>query len=124
MTTPLHNYKKLYAAVFVLLMLLAACAQPSKTSSDSKPVDETILRVGVSTNSPPFVFKQSGEIVGLDAELAKEFSQFIGRKHRFVELKWKDQIPALLEKRTDIIMSGMTITKMREMRIAFSSPYY
>lgn len=124
MSRPFNNHKKLFAAGFVLLMLMAGCAQPSKPTPTSKPADETILRVGVSTSSPPFVFKQSGEIVGLDAELAKEFSQFIGRKHRFVELKWNDQIPALLEKRTDIIMSGMTITKMREMRIAFSSPYY
>ena len=124
MTTTLNYRKGLFATGIILLMLIAGCAQPSKPSPDSKPADDTVLRVGVSTNSPPFVFKQSGEIVGLDAELAHEFSSYIGKKLRFVELKWVDQIPALLDKRTDIIMSGMTITKMREMRISFSSPYY
>ena len=111
MMTTLNYRKGLFATGIILLMLIAGCAQPSKSPPDSKPADDAVLKVGVSTTSPPFVFKQSGEIVGLDAELAREFSSFIGKKLRFVELKWVDQIPALLDKRTDIIMSGMTIRK-------------
>lgn len=124
MTTTLNYRKGMFVTGIILLMLITGCTQPSKPSPVSELADDAVLRVGVSTNSPPFVFKQSGKIVGLDAELAHEFSRFIDRKLKFVELKWKDQIPALLENRTDVIMSGMTITKMREMRIAFSSPYY
>ena len=124
MLIKLESCKRLLVAGFALWIVFTGCAQTSKPSAAPEPADENVLRVGVSTNSPPFVFKQSGEIVGLDAELAKEFARFIDRKLRFVELNWNDQIPALLKKRTDIIMSGMTITKMREMRIAFSSPYY
>jgi polar amino acid transport system substrate-binding protein len=37
---------------------------------------------------------------------------------------WEDQIPALLANKTDIIMSGMSITKMRQVRIEFSRPYF
>jgi polar amino acid transport system substrate-binding protein len=124
MLIKMESCNRLLVAVFALWIVFTGCSQPSKSSPDQKLADENVLRVGVSTNSPPFVFKQSGEIVGLDAELAKEFAQFLDRKLRFVELKWADQIPSLLKKRTDIIMSGMTITKMREMRIAFSSSYY
>jgi polar amino acid transport system substrate-binding protein len=62
--------------------------------------------------------------VGLDAEMAREFARFIGKTPRFVELEWDDQIPALLDNRIDIIMSGMSITNMRKMSIAFSQPYY
>jgi polar amino acid transport system substrate-binding protein len=40
-----------------------------------------------------------------------------------VVLPWEDQIPALLEGRIDIIMSGMSVTKAREIRIAFAEPY-
>ena len=116
--------KGLFSAGLILLMLTTGCTQPGKPAPASKHADDASLRVGVSTSSPPFVFKQSGDIVGLDAELAREFSRFIGKNLRFVELKWADQIPALLDKRTDIIMSGMSITRMREMRIAFSSSYY
>jgi len=36
---------------------------------------------------------------------------------------WEDEIEALLNGRIDIIMSGMSITKAREVRIAFTEPY-
>ena len=107
-----------------ILALIVGCTQPGQPSPASTGSDGAILRVGVTTTSPPFVSKQSGEIVGLDAELAHEFSSHLGRTLKFVELKWEDQINALLDNRTDVIMSGMTITNMRQMRIAFSSPYY
>jgi polar amino acid transport system substrate-binding protein len=80
--------------------------------------------VGVSTNAPPLIYKEGKKIVGLEAELANEFADYLGRTVSFIELDWEDQIPALLENRTDIIMSGMSITKMRRMRIAFSKPYF
>ncbi|MDZ7582074.1 MAG: transporter substrate-binding domain-containing protein [Deltaproteobacteria bacterium] len=53
-----------------------------------------------------------------------KFARYIGKTLRFVDLAWEDQIPALLENRIDIIMSGMSITDMRRMSIAFSQPYY
>ena len=62
--------------------------------------------------------------MGLEAELAQEFAQYLGKSVRFVEVDWVDQIPALLDNRTDIIMSGMSVTKMRQVRISFSEPYY
>ena len=123
-TTPFIYRRNLVTAGLVLAFLVAGCAQTTQTPSEPKIADAATLRVGVTTSSPPFVFKQSGEIVGLDAEMAREFARFIGKTPRFVELEWDDQIPALLENRTDIIMSGMSITNMRKMSIAFSQPYY
>lgn len=126
---------RLWALLLIVLSLyvMASCAalgEPKDSSSKGLPssVDVPpspgILRVGVSTNAPPLIYKQGAEIVGLEAELAKEFAKFLGKSHRFVEVKWEDQIPALLNNRTDIIMAGMSITKMREVRISFSVPYF
>jgi ABC-type amino acid transport substrate-binding protein len=81
------------------------------------------LRVGVSPDAPPLIFKQNQNIVGLEADFAGKFATYLGKSLRFVELKRPDLIPALLENRIDIIMSGMSITALREMRIAFSAPY-
>ncbi len=83
-----------------------------------------VLRVGVSTNAPPLIFKQGSEIVGLEAELAKKFGDYLNKSIAFIELDWEDQIPALLANKTDIIMSGMSITNMRQVRIEFSRPYF
>ena len=81
------------------------------------------LKVGVSTNMPPLIYKQGDQITGLEAELAKGLADYLGRPLQFVEVAWKDQISYLLDRRTDIIMSGLSITELRKVRIAFSDPY-
>ena len=108
------------------LSMLAGCAptEQNTATSVSIPPDENILRVGVSTNSPPLIFRQGNKIVGLEADLATEFARYLGRSLRFVELKWEDQIPALLENRIDIIMSGMSITALRKVRVDFTLSYF
>lgn len=104
--------------------IVTACGTTTpRTIADIKP-NKNILRVGVSTNAPPLIYKQGDKIVGLEAELARKFAQYLGKSVRFVEVEWEDQIPALLNNQTDIIMSGMTITKMRLIRISFSEAYY
>ncbi len=120
---------RLFVLIIVLpaLYLLTGCAPTDQNRIQpglSNPPDENVLRVGVSPNSPPLIFKQRNKIVGLEADLARELAAYLGKSLRFVELEWKDQIPALLENRIDIIMSGMTITRLRQVRIAFSIPYF
>ena len=108
------------------LCLLTGCTSTGRDESESTliPPDESILRVGVTTNAPPLIYKQGDRIVGLEADFARELASYLGKSLRFIELKWDDQIPALLENRIDIIMSGMTRTPLREVRIAFTIPYF
>jgi len=120
---------RLFVLILVLpaLSLLTGCAPTDQNTvqpSLSIPPDENVLRVGVSPNSPPLIFKQRNKIVGLEADLARELAAYLGKSLRFVEFEWKDQIPALLENRIDIIMSGMTITRLRQVRVAFSISYF
>jgi polar amino acid transport system substrate-binding protein len=106
------------------LCLLTAFGNVSRAASSSGPeTAENALKVGVSVNSAPFVTLQNKKLVGLDIELAKALAAYLNRPLQFVEVDWKDQIPALQEGRTDIIMSGMSVTAMREALIAFSEPY-
>ena len=125
---------RLALAIWGILCILSGLTSPS-LAGQSQSADQKVtslrfiqsaglLRVGISVNAPPFAFKQAESLVGVEPALAKEFGNFLGRRVQFVELEWKDQIPALLANRTDIIMSGMTITSMRKIRIAFSQPYF
>jgi len=113
-------------ACCIAVVLAVGCAGPDQLEKPSEtiPPDESILRVGVSVKAPPLVFKDNQQIVGLEADFAGELAAYLGRRVVFVELDWKDQIPALLDNRIDIIMSGMTITDERMMRISFSEPYF
>jgi polar amino acid transport system substrate-binding protein len=81
------------------------------------------LRVGITPDFPPLVFKQGDQVAGIEAELARMLGKELGRPVKFVEVKWDAQIPALLEGRTDIIMSSMTVTRERQVRIAFAEPF-
>ena len=130
---PYRFRRRLQLIACSLLLVFAACSstpvdqsstQPRSSQAATAEQAENLLRVGVSTNAPPLIYKEAGKIVGLEADLAGEFAKFLGKELQFVELKWSDQIPALLDGRTDIIMSGMSVTQKRAVRIAFSAPYY
>ena len=108
----------------LLVLLLSSCNQTGN-SSRSATIDPApdLLRVGVSTNAPPLIYSKNKKITGLEADLARKLGQFTGKKVKFVELKWEEQIPALENNEIDIIMSGMSITDGRQYRIAFANPY-
>ncbi|MEE9367515.1 MAG: transporter substrate-binding domain-containing protein [Pontiella sp.] len=99
------------------LALLAGCQTTSV-----KP-DPSVLRVGVSSNSQPMIFKQGGQIVGIEADFAQKLGKALNRSVVFVEVPWEKQIDYLEQNKTDIIMSNMTITGPRSIRINFSTPY-
>jgi ABC-type amino acid transport substrate-binding protein len=82
-----------------------------------------VLRVGVTPNAPPMIFKKGREVAGAEADLAAALGKELGRPIKFVEQDWDDLIPALLDDKIDIIMSSMSITMARQTRVAFSTPY-
>jgi len=81
------------------------------------------LRVGVTPNYPPVIFKIDGSLSGAEVDLAQLLGESLRRPVSFVELAWDEQIPALLAGKIDIIMSGMSITEARKVRINFAEPY-
>jgi polar amino acid transport system substrate-binding protein len=113
-----------FALLLAALLLWAGCAEdyyrPSGAQSDVPP---NALRVGVTSTYPPIVFRQAGQVTGVEADLARLLGPRLGRPVYFVEVLWDQQIDALLAGRTDIIMSGMSVTDARAVRIAFTEPY-
>ena len=109
----------------VVISIFSGCAGTvnNETVPQTAPPPENVLQVGVSPTAPPLVFYQDKGVVGLETEFAGALAKSLGKTVRFIMLGWDDLIPALLEKRVDIIMSGMSVTKMREARISFTSPY-
>lgn len=107
--------------LFVVAVCLAACAAASRPGIEASP---DILRVGVCANRPPMIFKQeNGTHAGFEADFARELAASLDKRAVFVDCAWTDLIPALLENRIDIIMSGMTATESRSVRVAFTKTY-
>lgn len=86
-------------------------------------VSKNTLRVGISANAPPLVFKAGRKLQGLEIDFAMQLGKFLDREVRFVEQSWDNLIPALEKGKIDIIMSGLTITPKRAYRVAFANPY-
>ena len=120
-----YNAFLIYSLLLLTLYLLTACTTVTHTVSPDGVTGNTDspLRVGISANAPPLAFKEGGKLQGLEVDFALQLGRFLNRNIQFKELKWDDQIPALEAGKIDVIMSGMTITKERSYRIAFSKPY-
>ncbi len=120
------RYSRARRAVLVLAAAgLAACAVgPPDPPPPGLPGE---IRVGVTSSYAPIIFRlggpTTGTIAGVEADLARRLGEALGRPVRFIEVRWEEQIDMLLSRRTDIIMSGMSITQARQVRIAFTEPY-
>ena len=87
-----------------------------------KPFRST-LRVGVTPDFPPVIMKEDGILRGLEIDFAVRLADELGRPIDLVELPWDHQVSALLAGDIDLIMSGMTATDLRRVRIDFCDSY-
>jgi polar amino acid transport system substrate-binding protein len=81
------------------------------------------LRIGVEATYPPFTFRERGQIVGYDVDLANIFCERLGVKPEIIDTQWSGIIPSLYAGRFEIIMSSMSYTKQRLQRVLFTIPY-
>ncbi len=81
------------------------------------------LRVGISTNYPPVAFKDNGQIMGIEADLAKSVGETSGMHIKLIEMPWDDLENALIENKIDVVMSGVSVTDKRKERVAFTHSY-
>src|SRR5262245_16210768 len=109
-------------APVLLLALAAGCSTAARPPSPAQPATPP-LRVGLAPDSPPVAFRRAGEIQGIEPDFASALAAELGRPLQLVQYDWVDLIPALLSGRVDVIMSGMTVTPARSVRVAFADPW-
>jgi polar amino acid transport system substrate-binding protein len=81
------------------------------------------LRVGFEAGYMPFeMTDKNGNFVGFDIDTAKEMAQALGVKFVPVNTAWDGIIPSLITEKFDIIMSGMTVTQERNLKVNFADP--
>lgn len=95
-----------------------------KSSTLNKIIQKGELRVGLEPGYMPFEMKdKKGNIIGFDVDMAKQMAKSMGVKLTFVPTAWDGIIAALLTDKFDILMSGMTVTQERNLKINFATPY-
>jgi octopine/nopaline transport system substrate-binding protein len=82
------------------------------------------IKIGTEGAYPPWNAKDSaGKLVGFEIELAKELCEIAKHECTIVEQDWDGMIPALVSRKFDAIMAGMSITEERLKAIDFSQGY-
>jgi polar amino acid transport system substrate-binding protein len=96
----------------------------AKKSTLEEIITSGELRVGFEAGYLPFeMADKKGRFIGFDIDVAKEMAKAMGVKFVPVNTAWDGIIPALVTKKFDILISGMTITQERNLKINFADPY-
>jgi polar amino acid transport system substrate-binding protein len=118
--------KKAGGSICLLILTLMLAAGPAFAG----PVLDRILQkkelaVAVTGDQPPLNVKdKKGEIIGFEADMAKMIAAAMGVKVRFATMPFADLLPALEAGKVDMVLSGMTITPQRNLKVDFVGPYY
>jgi len=122
--------KLVYLIVAIVVLAIVAffgykLYQRATAPTISSIKDRGTLIVGTSADFPPFEYvDSSGNIVGLDIDIANEIANKLGVKLVVKDLGFDALIPALQGKQVDLVIAGMTITEERAKVVDFSVPYY
>jgi len=119
------NGLAIFAAVCMMISASAwgADIELAKKSTLEEILKRGELRVGFEAGYMPFeMTDKKGNFVGFDIDIAKEMAKAMGVKFVPVNTAWDGIIPSLITNKFDIIMSGMTVTQERNLKINFADP--
>jgi polar amino acid transport system substrate-binding protein len=118
--------KRSAVSLFITLMLILCFAAVASAGPTIDGIlKKKVLVVGTSASYPPLSFKtKSGKVLGLDMDLAQAMASAMGVKLKIEVIPFDELIPALEKGKIDMIMSCMTITPDRNLRIAYVGPYF
>ena len=107
----MSNFKKTFFSVLLSLFIIG------NANADK-------IKIGTEGAYPPWNSKnEAGKLIGFEVELAYTLCRYIGQQCEIVEQDWDGMIPALIMRKFDAIMAGMSITAERQKAISFSQGY-
>lgn len=114
---------KTIIALLSWFLIATASAETHAPQADAMHQTQAVLRIGMFTEFEPLVFIVSGEIQGIEVDLATLIGRELDRRVEIRELKFPELIPALQADEIDVVMSGMSITAERSLKVTFTNPY-
>lgn len=126
------NLKKLTIVTIALLLFVSGCAQTNsnKANTSATPAIDRIqksgtLTVGMTGNMPPLnMTSEAGELMGYEVDLARAMARAMGVRANLQTMAFAELLPALEAGKIDLILSNMTITPGRNLKVAFVGPYF
>ena len=115
-----------------LLLFLGGCAQTNSNTANTSasPVIDRILQrgelvVGMAGSMPPLnMTTKEGELIGYEVDLARAMAGAMGVRAKLKVMPFAELLSALQSGKIDLILSNMTITPGRNLKVAFVGPYF
>ena len=122
--------KQVILLALIPLVLFACNGVESKKYVATSPILERILSrgeliVGTAASMPPLnMTTKSGEIIGIEPDIATFIAGGMGVKLTMKPMPFHQLLPALEAGEIDLVMSSMTMTGKRNLKVAFVGPYF
>ena len=106
------------------LILIIACNNSPGNITTAPSSGVKLLKVATDPTFIPFeIQKANGDLEGFDIDLMNAIAKVAGFAVQFENLPFDGMISALIAKRVDAAINGITITAERLKTISFSRPY-
>lgn len=122
------NRTNLYTSPKTLITVVAPAPNPVSMQHFKNRLERIrsrgILRVGFQEDYLPYSFiNAQGDLVGLDVDLLAKFAHELGVSLEFVPYTRGSQQDQINKDHFDILISGISVTLERSIRMIFSDPY-
>ena len=122
---------KVIIMLIMALALVSGCVHTKQGTGSEKAVtvldsisQKGVLVVGTAGSMPPFnMTTREGDVIGFEPDMAKLMAQEMGVKLKFEVMPFSELLPALEAGKVNLILSQMTMTGKRNMKVAFVGPY-
>lgn len=124
--------KKLIAALFafVAMATLAGCKSSGSTKEGSADQlaqikEKGTIVIAMEGDWAPWSYHdtETNEVIGYDADTAKEIAKQLGVEVEIVEAPWESLFAGLDSGRYDLVINGVEVTDERSEKYDFSEPY-
>lgn len=98
-------------------------AAESKTEEAASEAAGGTLTMVTNAEFPPYEYHEGGEIVGIDADIARAIADELGMELEIEDIAFDSIIPELTSGKADFAMAGMTVDEKRKQSVDFSDTY-
>ncbi len=117
--------KSLFQMTMVLFLLMCFVSFAFAGPTIDSILKKKELVVGTSTNLPPMAFAaKNGKPKGFDVDLSRMIAAAMNVKLRIEVMPFERLLSALESGKIDMIISCMTITPERNLRVVYVGPYF
>lgn len=107
--------------ILLFFLLLTAC---TRNDAWQRLQQSGAIRIGVDPSYPPFENADSGDLIGIDVDLAHAIAADLGIEPQFDLIGYDGLYDALLTGRVDALLSALVVDEGRSADFAFSDPYF